>query len=620
MGNFNSGYNNYSGNNLRLSSAVINNNLTLPLSRDAQKQIKKLKDAFERRFLDKTLAGGGKAQGTTELKKACKKPLKELIEDIERIKKDIDDSFNFGEMIHSSIGKDSHTALFIDLKDKIKKNASYNLLRVLENEPILEYLFCKAKYFIERGDVDSIYKYIITDGGIKEANDYIIESALDSILEKRKIDIKADVREDILKKLTDTGFSFAEGVFSKRISGAIDEFVGNSGVLLLVKEARKVLKFDEKYDAAIIKFIKETNTNDEIIKDDNVVYYVSNFLYDNINNSNLPLTSASGISDYSIKYYLDELGTVEINKGNVLRAADLYYCMYVGEEIGVFEVIERIRYRLSRNDRTGIINITSRQTLNNLQAYFFDGTFRGKDGTLHRRTTSEDRRKAYLQAFGAGEKTNSDNIYVNTEFGEMWNNLLFEGNDYIDKIRSSQYPELYVSKQGIIQSMEDLQRNLSDSCIGEPTIMSALIHEELDFIIEKFLLDPEISNQVAPGRGLAGLIQDVMYEAGERPASISNLLQIAAYSHMILKDVAEYTQEFIENGENFSRIINNMNALWSKVQNIRRREESYSRRGGEISENGYNARNDDEEYQGNKGYRGNYEYAGNGQTSDEFNF
>src|SRR5207245_4981374 len=117
------------------------------------------------------------------------------------------------------------------------------------------------------------------------------------------------------------------------------------------------------------------------------------------------------------------------------------------------------------------------------------------------RTRPAERQMFYRQVFNYGTTQIPDEIVVNVEFIKLWKVLMLESARYLEKAQASLNPDNYVSRQNVMQAVEDLQYNLSTNCTGMATVVAPLINAELDFIIQRIFKHKEVLAQIVPAGG-----------------------------------------------------------------------------------------------------------------------
>ena len=111
-----------------------------------------------------------------------------------------------------------------------------------------------------------------------------------------------------------------------------------------------------------------------------------------------------------------------------------------------------------------------------LALYVLDGQFRDlKTGRIARRVPRAEREMFYRQLFGVGNAQVTDGMRVNREFARLWAVLMTEVARYISKVEESPNATGLVSKQRVLQAIEDLQYNLSAHCVGMTKVAAPVI-------------------------------------------------------------------------------------------------------------------------------------------------
>jgi hypothetical protein len=265
-------------------------------------------------------------------------------------------------------------------------------------------------------------------------------------------------------------------------------------------------------------------------------------------------------SDFSVQYYDDEKSTLVYNKESVLCAAQLYYVMTLGDELDIFNTVNII---LSKHLPAGDVDITSKELLSDLQLYVFNDSFRDlKDGTLFNRTQPEERRMFYRQVFNAGDAETVEGMALNPDWNILWGTLMEKTVEYISKVERSENPEFFVSRQPIFQALEDIQYNLSTHCVGMAKVAAPVINKELDFVVQKILMNEEIRKQLAPNGNASfwKVIENVQRGQNGEVPNVAALRNKAVFGHKILSIVAEYTPDLLDNDVEFGKFISTVEA------------------------------------------------------------
>ncbi len=264
--------------------------------------------------------------------------------------------------------------------------------------------------------------------------------------------------------------------------------------------------------------------------------------------------------DFDVKFLEDDASAVQISVSNVKCAAQLFYCMVLGDELDVFGVVNYFTHKFLIR---GGIEIQDHRLRDNLQQYVFSNKFTDIDsGRLLDRTRPAERQMFYKQVFNYGNARTTQDVIVNDEFATLWKTLMFESAKYIERAQESPNPVNYVSRQTVMQAVEDLQYNLSTHCSGMTNVITPLIYDELNFVIKNILMHPEVTRQVVPVGGTWWRVVETLYSAmkSSRPKS-TVLYNKAKLGQTILKSIAEYNPASFEDDANFSGFISNVDAF-----------------------------------------------------------
>ena len=113
-----------------------------------------------------------------------------------------------------------------------------------------------------------------------------------------------------------------------------------------------------------------------------------------------------------------------------------------------------------------------------------------------------------------------------------------------------------------MQAVEDLQYNLSTHCTGMANVITPIIYAELNFVIRRIFMHPEILRQVVPSGGTWWRVVETlsMEMTHTRPKS-TVLYNKAKLGHGIIGSIADYNPATFEDDANFSAFISNVDAL-----------------------------------------------------------
>ncbi len=504
------------------------------------------------------------------------------------------DGFSFLDLIDLR----GDTGLFDDVGQKINDiKLSYNASKLLSEKPILAYLFCRALYYLRKRSDSAIFNYIskeTEEGGIKLFYNYLVIKVAFAIRDDTKLETNGDAKflKKVYDKLINTNIDLSAETFTPSVTGIIKGLYDNEDQHKIIKKWKEKLSIEEEDVPALISYIKQSEINGIKIHDENAGYYLPIALNE-IKNSGITYSSALTPnivdSDFSVKFYEDEKASLEILRENIACAAQMYYVMTLGDELEIFNVINRIiTYYLP----SGQVDISSKDILKDLQLYVFKDSFTDSNKVEYKRTHPEERMMFYKQLFNVGGGEILDGMAVNKDFNILWGRLLSETARYIEKIATSQNPTLYVSNQNICQALEDLQYNLSTHCSGMTKVASPIINKELDFVIEKFLKNEELIKQLAlnNGRSFWKVIERVLIELRNEVPNVSALRSKGVLGYKIISTIANYNQGDFDDDKKLFDFISAVEAYIianDELENGRDELESRLNNGTSGIENGY---------------------------------
>lgn len=584
-----------------------NNGSTAGLDQYVQKQIAALDKKLAARFIEAKRGGPGI-------------PLKDVFADrsidshLAKVKED-PNALSFEEVIDNK----GEAGLYYKVQEMISENSfPLNVTRILSNRAVSAYLFARGKYMLDLDDAASLYKYMTNDydtgGGIKVVYDYIAREAAKDIIEKEKLELginpatkKPFLPDEFvaLLGLSKHNIPFAKGSFSSRIKNIITNRIFNFDKLTIIENLKGKLKFDDADVPALLAYMKNSKVEIDGV---NAEYYLAHAIAELKNNTvsfSSADTTAADASDFAVQYYDDDRTTLSFNKESVLCAAQMYYVMTLGDELDIFNTVNTI---ITKYLPSGQVDVTSKETLNDLQLYVFNESFKDlKDGAIYKRTEPEERKMFYRQVFNSGNSETVEGMALNGDFNQLWATLMEETVKYISKAERSENPDLFVSKQPIFQSIEDIQYNLSMHCTGMAKVAAPIINKELDFVVNRILMNEEIRKQLAPSGNSSfwRVIENVQRSSNNEIPNVAALRNKAVFGHQILTTVANYTPELLDNDAEFSRFISTVEAYIIANSQLEGNTEKKSMWGEEEEEKD-----------------GKYELAGNGVngSKDDWDF
>jgi hypothetical protein len=162
---------------------------------------------------------------------------------------------------------------------------------------------------------------------------------------------------------------------------------------------------------------------------------------------------------------------------------------------------------------------------------------------------------------------------------------MLESARYLERAQISPNPQSFVSKQNVMQAVEDLQYNLSTHCTGMATVISPLIYAELDFVIRRIFMHEEVRKQVVPAGGTWWRVVEALYMGmkNTRPKA-TVLYNKARIGHKIIRSIAEYDPPRFETDANFSAFITEVDAFITTQSILQDSLSDSLRRGDEAAE------------------------------------
>jgi hypothetical protein len=168
----------------------------------------------------------------------------------------------------------------------------------------------------------------------------------------------------------------------------------------------------------------------------------------------------------------------------------------------------------------------------------------------------------YRQVFNWGHGQVTDDLIVNAEFPKLWKVLILESAKYLERAQISPNPDSYVSRQNVMQAVEDLQYNLSTHCTGMANVITPLIYSELNFVIRRIFMHDEVLRQIVPQGGTWWRVVETLYMGmkNTRPRS-TVLYNKAKLGDSILRQIADYNPSTFENDGPFASFISDVEAF-----------------------------------------------------------
>lgn len=476
-----------------------------------------------------------------------------------------DDRKTLEEVIDSKSDLSELKYAFTDLRNENFSTLDYNVQTVLNYEGILNYLVAAA-YYAGNKETKGLTNYILSNrNGVRSVIQYIQLSAARQYVHAEKVDINYnDKTAPLSVAIIALNPSFSANSFKTQVLKKLDNIIVNSHELHLIKNSAYGASIPAEYYPALIARIRKSIIP---VTDKNVDILLPLFL-EEVRNSPVVLTDNSeetddlDTSDYTanLDNLNDSTSVSQFSLQNVYVGAQMFFNYTLGEELDLFNLINYFTHQYMMR---GTVQLQDRQLREDLQRYVFSNTFTDvKNGQQHERTRSGERAMFYRQTLNAGNGKIMENTPYNRDFNKLWKILMVESAKYIERAQDSPNPESYVSRQPVMQAVEDLQYNLSLHCSGMSNVISPIINKELEFIIQRIFQHPEVIGQLVPAGGSWWKVVELMYtELHKTRPKTTVLANKARMGYTIIRNIAEYTPTNFEDDQIFSDFISNVDAF-----------------------------------------------------------
>jgi hypothetical protein len=440
----------------------------------------------------------------------------------------------------------------------------YNAKTVLEGYPaITDYLIAFAYHVMDLHEVSGLKNFILSNkSGVKNIADYASVSAARNIINKKQLTVP-DYNEDnsqIVKAIKAAKLTLSSTSFKPALQKIIDNFIFNSAEAQLIKLAN-IGEIPPGIEPQLIEYIKNSPVP---ITPLNVNLFLPLFITQikgtTVTADPTEVDTEESDKDFDVDFLEDDDSLIQISKSAVKCASQLYYVMVLGDELDVFNTVNYFTHKYLIR---GGIEIQDARLREDLQMYVFSNRFLDlKTKRVADRTRPAERQMFYTQVFNQGNARTTDDLIPNAEFPRLWKMLVLESAKYLERAQSSPNPDSYVSRQNVMQAVEDLQYNLSTHCTGMANVITPLIYAELDFVIRRIFMHPEVRRQVVPAGATWWRVVETLYMGMKnvRPRA-TVMYNKAKLGHDIIRSIADYNPATFEDDKNFSAFISNVDAF-----------------------------------------------------------
>jgi hypothetical protein len=439
-----------------------------------------------------------------------------------------------------------------------------NSKAVLEGYPaIQDYLVAYAFHVMHHKDVQALGNMILQSRrGAQAVADYAIVSGARSIIERDQLVVKDynDNKSKFVELMRAPGIRLSAASFEKTANERIRTFVFDSDEESLVENA-KLGDLPPKYKTLLVQYIKSSAIP---ITPQNADRFLPVFASQIMRTQGFsdPIDSTADPVDeeFAVQFRDDSTATPSISRAAVNCAANLYHGMVVGDELDVFGAVNYFTHKYLLR---GNMEITAKQLRSDLRMYVFSNQFIDlQSGKITERTRPAERQMFYRQVFSQGRADVTEDVIVNEDFGRLWKVLMLESAKYLQRAQASPHPDSFVSRQNVMQAVEDLQYNLSTNCTGMVNIIAPLIDAELNFVLSRILSHPEVIRHVSPSGGnWQRVVETLSAQMKKARPRANTMYNKARFGENILRSIASYDPSSFEDDRSFSAFISQVDAF-----------------------------------------------------------
>jgi len=497
---------------------------------------------------------------------------------------------NFSDFVND--GDPALAELAYDVKDQLASSRwrlDPNVRAVLDgHDAVRDYLIARAWVVGRIRDADAMVHYLLGNrSGVKGVIDYIAVSAARAYVEAQRLRVPEYIEDGkpFSLQVKASAPSFAKAAFVPAIKAIADDIMFNGDAGKLIDESG-MGPFSASIRAKLVAMIKSYPVK---ITSANVKYFLPHLIaqaYDlepaTVTDPAVPMGDDRG---WKVQFQDTIDQEVDVDRGAVHYAAQLFHGMVMGDELGLFDAVEYLIH--SRMVVGGGMSAADRALRDDLKLYALSNEFRdlGAPGQpIEERTRASERKMFARAVFDQGDGELMEGMQRNTEIRSLWQVLMLESARYLDRAQESYNPESFVSKQNVMQAVEDLQYNLSTYCIGWPQVIAPVVDAEVNFVLTRFLRNPSVAQQVLPSGGSWKRVLDKLNteRPKKKPVRAATLLYAKAkQGAAIIEAIANYDPAAFEDESNFSSFISLVDGYItteSKLQPSRQRRDADSER------------------------------------------
>ncbi|RYC03824.1 hypothetical protein [Nocardioides zhouii] len=474
--------------------------------------------------------------------------------------------FTLGDVIDMDAVLSQLSYEFDELVERNWSSLSFDQRTVLDpaHANIRRYLLAVGYFAMDLTTALGLFNFVARNSrGAAKILEYATISAARTWIFQENLDVDyLDETDEVIKDLLEARLSTSTEAFVPAVRTVVRRHM-NDGQFEKLLDKNKAL-FPAAYRLTLIEYLKRAPMK---VTSDNVAYYIPLYVSQIAGGVDLDDQVESreqSDQDFEVDFFTDDRTLIQVNRTSVKCAAQLFYTMVLGDELQVFDAVNYFTHKYLVGQG---FEITDPRLRRDLQMYVFSNQFTVTDSgsRVNRvvdRTQPAERQMFYRQVFNHGAGQVTEDVVVNDEFQRLWKVLMLESAKYLERAQISPNPTSYVSRQNVMQAVEDLQYNLSLACTGMATVMTPLIYDELDFVTRRILMHDEVRRQLAPSGGSWWKVVETlvlgMKHVRPRATVLNNKARLG---HNILRAVAEYDPATFELDENFARFISDVEAF-----------------------------------------------------------
>jgi len=212
--------------------------------------------------------------------------------------------------------------------------------------------------------------------------------------------------------------------------------------------------------------------------------------------------SSNGLGKWNFQVdYFEQLEEQGIDTENILAAGALDYIYELGDRLGVFRMTDMLVLMWAQ----GRLDLSQQSRASDLLYRYYK--------LREDRMSPEERAMVYKQVLNKGNANLLSRMMPNEDFTMLWQQLMSESVDYIQKSERHQDFNNLVSKSGIFQATRNLQYNLTANMVGKPLRDVHEMYAQLQQCIA-ILSEPDITARLAGGshNNMWGVIEKLSRE------------------------------------------------------------------------------------------------------------